>query len=94
MAGGYNRAKSILEERYGKERKIIKAYVKDIIQLPTANGSDPVQIHQFYERLVNNIQSLETMGKLGQVNGNVPLILDKLSSIRSDLVSRVDDWQD
>lgn len=32
-ADGYDRAKSILEERYRKESEIIKAYLKDI--LPT-----------------------------------------------------------
>jgi hypothetical protein len=61
---GYNRAKSILEERHGKESEIVKAYVKDIIDLPTVRGDDPIQVHQFYERLVYDVQSLETMGKL------------------------------
>ena len=44
---GYNRAKSILEERYGKESEIVKAYVKDIIDLPTVRGADTIQVHQF-----------------------------------------------
>ena len=89
-AEGYNRAKSILGDRYGKESEIVKPYVRDIIDLPTVRGCDPLQVHKFYERLVYDFQSLETMGKLGQVNGNVPLTLDKLSGIRSDLVSHDD----
>ena len=32
---GYNRAKAILEERYGKNADVIKAYVKIIMDLPT-----------------------------------------------------------
>jgi hypothetical protein len=36
-------------------------------------GGDPIQVHQCYERLVYDVQSLETMGKLERVNGNVPL---------------------
>jgi hypothetical protein len=35
---GYNRAKSILKEQYGKESEIVKACVKDIIDLPTVRG--------------------------------------------------------
>jgi hypothetical protein len=31
---GYNRAKSILQERYGKQSEIIKAYTKHIFDLP------------------------------------------------------------
>jgi hypothetical protein len=31
---GYNRAVAILKEQYGKEREIVKAYVKEILELP------------------------------------------------------------
>ena len=31
---GYNRAKSILESKYGKESEIVKAYTKQILDLP------------------------------------------------------------
>ena len=91
---GYNREKSILGDRYGKESEIVKVYVRDIIDLPTVRGSDPIQVQKFYKRLVYDVQSLEIMDKLGQVNRNVPLTLDKLSGIRSDLVSRDDEWQE
>ena len=33
------------------------------------------------------------MGKLDQVNGNVPMALDKLSGIRGDLVRTDDTWE-
>jgi hypothetical protein len=36
--------------------------------LPTINGSSPTKIHEFYETLINNVQSLETMGKLAQID--------------------------
>ena len=75
--------KSILADRYGKESEIVKANVRDIIDLPTVRGCDSLQVHKFYERLVYDVQSLESMSKLGQVNGNVPLTLDKLSGIRN-----------
>ena len=35
MAEEYNRAKSILSERSGKESEIVKAYIKEILDLPS-----------------------------------------------------------
>ena len=34
----------------------------------------------------SNVQALETMGKLGEVNGYVRMTLNKLEGIRGDLV--------
>ena len=92
-AEGYNRAKSILIDRYGKESEIVKAYVQNILDLPRIKGTNPQKIHQFYEQLRYNVQSLETMGKLGDVRGNVALTIDKLAGIRGDLVRNDDNWQ-
>ena len=92
-ADRYNRAKSILMDRYGKESEIVKAYVQNILDLPRIKGTNPQNIHQFYEQLRYNVQSLETMGKLGDVRGNVALTIDKLAGIRGDLVRNDDDWQ-
>lgn len=50
------------------------------------------KIHQFYEQLQYNVQSLETMGKLGDVRGNVALTIDKLAGIHRDSIPN-DDWQ-
>ena len=71
----------------------MKAYVKDILDLPKISGNKPRKIHQFYERLSYDVQSLETMGKLSQVNGNVALTIDKLSGIRGDLVRNDENWK-
>ena len=49
-------------------------------------GASPKRILDFYETLIMNIQPLETMGKLREINGYVRMTLDKLPSIRSDLV--------
>ena len=92
-AEGYNRAKSILMDRYGKESEIVKAYVQNILDLPRIKGTNPQKIHQFYKQLRYNVQSLETMEKLGDVRGNVALTIDKLAGIRGDLVRNVNDWQ-
>ena len=91
---GYERAKNILKTRYGKESEIVNAYVTNIMELQTVNGTNPNKIGMFYEKLLSNVQALETMGKLGEVNGYVRMPLDKLEGIRSDLVRTDDSWQE
>ena len=84
-AKGYNRAVAILKDKYGKESDKVKAHNKEILELPGISGVDVKAIHQFHDRLAYCVQSL---GKLDQVNGNVPMTLDKLSGIRGDLFVR------
>lgn len=51
---GYERAKNILKANYGKTSEIINAYVENILA---------AKIHDFYETLLCNVQSLEALGK-------------------------------
>ena len=44
---GYNRTKSILMHKYGKESEIIKAYNREILDLPVIPGIDVKRIHEF-----------------------------------------------
>lgn len=90
---GYNRAKSILQSKYGKESEIVKAYVKEIMALPLITNANPMKISEFSETLSYCVQALETMNKLSEVNGNVPMTLDKLPAIRGDLVRMDPDWE-
>ena len=64
------------------------------MSLPTINGSQPNKIHEFYEKLLFNVQSLETMGKLQEVNGYVWMTIDKLPGIRGHLVRMDDSWRE
>ena len=89
---GYNRAKTILETKYGKESEIKKCFVKDILDLPNISGADPHKIEEFCEKLTHSVQTLETMGKLNIVKGNVSMTLGKLSKIRGDLVRSEPEW--
>ena len=91
---GYERAKSILKTKYGKPSEVSNAHMQGIIALPTIQGSQPVKIHEFYGRLVTNVQALETMGKIKDINGYVRVTLDKLPGIRADLVRLDDEWQE
>ena len=88
-AEGYNRAKSILQDRYGKESEIIKSYVKDIMNLPYIPNANPRKMKDFSEQLNHCVQALQTIIKLSQVDGNVSMTLDKLPRIRGDLVRTV-----
>ena len=59
---GYAKAKTILQDRYGKESEVVKAYVKDVVNLPNIDGVNAVEINKFYECLMYDVQSLESMG--------------------------------
>ncbi|CAB3990275.1 Hypothetical predicted protein [Paramuricea clavata] len=64
---GYNRAKSILKDRFGKESEIEKAYVKEILELPHITSPSPKKIGEFYEKLSYSVQALKTMKRLDQL---------------------------
>ena len=89
---GYERAKNILQTKFGKTSEVITAPVRGIMDLPTVNGSNPAKIHEFYEKFVTHVQAVETMGKLKTINGYVRLLLDRLPGIRSDLVRDDVNW--
>ena len=92
-AEGYNRAKSILKEKFGKGSEIIKAYTKEIVELPTLTGTNPKAISDFSEKLNYCVQALQTLNKLEQVNGATLMTLDKLPGIRGDLVCTDPEWE-
>ncbi|XP_067039928.1 uncharacterized protein [Acropora muricata] len=92
-AEGYNRAKSILQDKFGKESEIVKAYTKEILALPSIPSASPKKIGEFSEKLTHCVQALQTMNKLEQVNGAVSMTLDKLPAIRGDLVRTDPGWE-
>ena len=83
---GYNRAKSILTEKYGKKSEIVKAYTREILELPSTSNSNQKKISEFSEKLTYCVQALETLKKVEQVNGEVLMTLDKLPPFRGELV--------
>lgn len=54
--------------------------------LPLITNANPTKISEFSETLSYCVQALETMNKLSEVNGNIPVTQDKLAAIRGDLV--------
>ena len=90
---GYNRAVSILKDRFGKQSEIVKAYVKEILELPYNPTGTPKRIYEFHDKLFHSVQSLETLNSLHEVNGMVSLTLDKLPIIRKDFVRNDPEWE-
>ena len=76
---GYERAK-ILKLNFGQPSEVVKAHIGNLVSLP--------------EKLATSAQSLESMGKLQNINGFVRHTLDKLSRIKSELVRSDDEWQE
>ena len=62
--------------------------------LSVISETNPTRINEFYEKLVTNIQTSESMGRKKDIRGNVRLTLDKLPGIRADLVRLDDNWQE
>ena len=54
------------------------AHVQSIMGLPVVTGAKSVRICEFCEKLVTNVQTLESMGKEKEIGGCVRLTLDKL----------------
>ena len=48
-----------------------------IVALPIVYGGKSVSTHEFYEKLLTHVQSLETMGKLNTVESYMISTLDK-----------------
>ena len=92
-AEGYNRAISILKDRFGKESEVVKTFVKEILDLPHIATANTKKINEFYEKLAYCVQSLETLKQLDAINGTVSMILDKLPAIRGDLVRSDSTWE-
>ena len=87
-AEGYERAKVILESGYGKPTEVAKAHVQQIVGLPSITYYNVPKIHEFYGKLLINVQSLETMGKLYQINGSFERVDNRKSIDKSRIKKR------
>ncbi|CAB3998678.1 Pol poly [Paramuricea clavata] len=92
---GYTRAFKYLEDKYGHPSEVAGSYVVSLLELPTISERDVSKIHRFYEQLLFNIESLETLGKLDSIEGTTYYVLRKLEIIKAELVTHVKtDWRD
>ena len=72
---------------------VVNTYVVNIMSLQVINGRDPVKINEFYKNLRYNVQSVDTLGRLSEVKGNVRVTLDKLKGIKGGFVQGHENWQ-
>ena len=79
---GYQRAKNILKNEYGKTSEIVNIHVQNIMGLPVITDSNPAKVNDFYKSLLYNTQALETLGKLDKVSGMTRSVLEKLKGIK------------
>lgn len=91
---GYDKAKIILEAEYGQTSEVTNSYMQNIMNLPVISGKDPSKVNEFYKQLRYNVHSLDTLGKLADVKGNVRATLDKLKGMKADLVRGDENWRD
>ncbi|KAL9961157.1 hypothetical protein ACROYT_G030050 [Oculina patagonica] len=74
---GYERAKKYLREKYGHPGEVAGAYVINLLEIPTITERNVAKVHQFYEKVLFTIESLETLGKLESVQGVAYYVLVK-----------------
>ena len=89
-AQGYKTAWARLKTEYGQSKQVVNAHMEEIIGLPLIKGSNHAKIQEFYEKLANNFDALQTLGEDNMLKGFVLTTLNKLPHIKSDLV-RTDD---
>ena len=91
---GYARARDILKKRYVQTSEVVGAYVRAILELPTIKERDVSKIHSFYETLLFNVESLQTLESLEKLDAAVRFTFDKLDVIKSELAMTNEKWSE
>ena len=93
-AAGYDEAKRILSDTYGKDIKVHRSLIKELESLPEiSNTKQSKKVHEFYEKLARTIRTLRTMNKIDSAQSAVYTLLDKLGPVREILAQRDDNWE-
>ena len=92
--GGYLKAKALLEKRYGQTSEVVGAYVRNILELPTIRERDVAKIHDFYEKLLFNVESLLTLKKLNELDAAARFTFDKFELTKNELALIDGNWRD
>ena len=71
-------AKDLLTRRYRKTSEVEGAYVRNILQLHTVRKRDAKKNHEYYEKLIFSIESLQTLQIINKLNTAVCFTFDKL----------------
>ena len=73
---------------------MVGAYVRKILELPCIRERDVAKIHAFYETLLYNVESLQTLGSLNKLDAAVRFTFDKLEVIKSELAMTNHNWSE
>ena len=91
---GYQKAKDLLPQRYGKTSEVVGTYVRNILELPTIKERDVRKIHKFYEILLFNVESLRTLESLNKLDATVRFTFDKLGVVKNELAMIDEQWSE
>ena len=72
----------------------LSVHVRAILGLPTIKERDVAKIHSFYETLLFNIKSLQTLDSLEKLDAAVQFTFDKLDVIKSELAMTNEKWSE
>lgn len=79
---GYEEAKRILQQTYGKDIKVHKALIKELEDLTPITSIHKLQgIHEFYNQLSRAVCTLVTMKRLTTAQSMVYSLMDKLGPV-------------
>ena len=92
---GYEEAKRILVQNYGRDSKVHKALIKELESIPPVTSVHKLeQVHDFYNKLSQIVRTLTTMKKLETAQSTVYTLMDKLGPVREVIVQKDDDWEE
>ena len=92
---GYDEAKKILNDIYGKDIKVHKLLIKEIESLhPITNIYKLKSIHKLYNKLARTVRTLTTMKKLDSAQWLVYTLMNKLGPVREIIAQQDDNWED
>ena len=92
---GYEEAKQILRETYGKDTKVRKALIQDLENLHKITFTNKLsEVHEFYNKFSRIVRTLKTMKKLEFAESHVYSLLDKLGPVREVLTQNQDNWEE
>ena len=93
MTGYHLQMKDMQTQRLFSKRNVDsqQRLLMRILRTLSANSR---KVKEFYKQLHFNVQTLDTLGRLADVKGNVRCTLDKLKGIKADLVRGNEGWKD
>ena len=90
----YAKARDLLQKRYGQTSEVVSAYVRAILELPTAKERDVAKIQSFYETLLFNVESLQKLKSLEKLDAAVRFTFGKPEVIKSELAMTNEKWSE